>query len=220
MSGVMVISSIVSKQFHPDSFLATRGFCRDNGVLCEKTIHSAYMGVDKGLSGDVIRLTSMPRRKQPPGDAKSAALHAAGALHPHPEQVQDEAFLTHEFFDPRDRVQVKYEMLRRHRVDGQAVSEVARSFHVSRQAFYAAQGAFEADGLCGLLRQRPGPKRAHKCTEEILEFAEQLAPEELRAADIAEAVHERFGITVHPRSLKRALVRHKKKRLPRSSTST
>jgi hypothetical protein len=59
----------------------------------------------------------MRRRLRSREDPKAAALRAAGALHPHPEAVRDEAFTRHEFFDRRDRVQVKYEMLRRHRVD-------------------------------------------------------------------------------------------------------
>jgi hypothetical protein len=50
--------------------------------------------------------------KKPNRDPKSQALQQEGALHPHPEQVTDELFLTDEFFDPRDLVQVKYEMLR------------------------------------------------------------------------------------------------------------
>src|SRR2546422_7484698 len=40
---------------------------------------------------------------------KVAALRAAGALHPHPDAVDDEVFRGHDFFDRRDRVQVKYE---------------------------------------------------------------------------------------------------------------
>jgi len=51
-------------------------------------------------------------------DPKSRALQQAGSLHPHPEQVKDELFLTHPFFDPRDLVQVKYEMLRRVQSEG------------------------------------------------------------------------------------------------------
>ena len=45
-------------------------------------------------------------------DPKSQALRRQ-ALHPHPEHVTDDLFVTREFFDPRDVVQVKYEMLRR-----------------------------------------------------------------------------------------------------------
>lgn len=148
-------------------------------------------------------------------DPKSVALREAGALNAHPERVHDPVFAGHEFFDPRDRVQVKYEMLRRHRIDGQPVAEIARTFQLSRQAFYVAQDAFATQGLPGLLPQRPGPKGAHKCTEEILDFAEQWLANEASSSpqSMAEAVRQCFGATIHPRSLQRALARRKKKAL-------
>jgi transposase len=152
-------------------------------------------------------------------DPKSVALREVGALNAHPERVRDPAFAAHEFFDPRDRVQVKYEMLRRHRLEGQPVADVARTFQISRQAFYAAQDAFISQGLPGLLPQRPGPKGAHKCTEEILDFAEPWqAPDAQRPTQsLTDAIRERFGVTIHPRSLQRALARRKKKLLPGTS---
>jgi transposase len=157
----------------------------------------------------------MPRRRLPaPDDPKVTALRTAGALHPRPDAVRDEVFGRHEFFDRRDRVQVKYEMLRRHRVDERPVTEVASAFGVSRQAFYAAATAFTMAGLAGLLPRPRGPKRAHKCTDEILDFVEQHRVEDRTrsAADWAAAVRARFGVTLHPRSLARALVRRKKNR--------
>lgn len=163
----------------------------------------------------VIMVTIMPRRRAAgSSDPKEAALRATGALHPHPETVRDDAFLRDPFFDPRDRVQVKYEMLRRRRVDGRPVTEIAASFSVSRQAFYEAAGAFAAAGLPGLVRKRPGPQHAHKCTDEIVDFAAQWqAGEPERSAEsLAAAVAQRFHVTIHPRSLTRALERRKKKR--------
>jgi len=162
----------------------------------------------------VIIVTTMPRRPSTSQDAKAAALRAAGALHPHPDTVQDEAFLRHEFFDRRDRVQVKYEMLRRHRVEGRRVTQVAADFGVSRQAFYIAEAAFKTRGIPGLLPRRRGPKQAHKCTDEILDFTEKWRSEESadRRMGLVEAIERRFGVTIHPRSLDRALARRKKKR--------
>jgi len=152
------------------------------------------------------------RRPAAPEDPKVAALRDAGALHPRPDAIQDEAFGRHEFFDRRDRVQVKYEMLRRHRVDERSVTDVATAFGVSRQAFYVAEAAFTTGGLPGLLPRSRGPRRAHKCTDEILDFVEQHRVEEpaRSAASWAAAVQERFGVTIHPRSLTRALGRRKK----------
>jgi transposase len=153
-----------------------------------------------------------PRRPARSEDPKIAALQAARALHPHPAAVQDEAFASHEFFDRRDGVQVKYEMLRRHRVDGRPVTEVAAAFGVSRQAFYVTKTAFTAGGLPGLLPRPRGPKRAHKCTDAILDFVEQQRADDPArpAAAVAAAVRQRFGVAIHPRSLARALGRRKK----------
>ena len=103
-------------------------------------------------------------------------------------------------------------MLRAHDVDGRRVSEVARAFGTSRQALYAAAAAFQAQGIPGLLPRPRGPKRAHKCTDEILDFAEQWqAAETPEERSVVDAIHRRFGVTIHPRSLQRALARRTKK---------
>ena len=52
-----------------------------------------------------------------PLDSKGESLRQQGVLNPHPEKVADPLFHDSEFFDPRDLVQVKYEMLRRVRVE-------------------------------------------------------------------------------------------------------
>jgi hypothetical protein len=78
--------------------------------------------------------------KKPNRDPKSRALQQEGSLHPHPQQVTDELFLTHEFFDPRDLVQVKYEMLRRVQSEGEAVSHSAAHFGFPRSARFCPPG--------------------------------------------------------------------------------
>ena len=62
----------------------------------------------------------MARKRKP--DAKVAALAETRTLNPRPEAVRDEQFASSEFFDARDLVQVKYEMVRRVRVDGAPVT--------------------------------------------------------------------------------------------------
>jgi hypothetical protein len=58
----------------------------------------------------------MPARSksEPP---KVKALLEEGTLNPTPDKVRDPKFRENEFFDPRDLVQVKYEMLRRASVE-------------------------------------------------------------------------------------------------------
>ena len=103
-------------------------------------------------------------------DPKTRALRQEASLHPHPEQVTDELFSTQEFFDARDLVQVKYEMLRRVQSEGQTVSQAAANFGFSRPSFYQAQAAFQQGGLPALMPQKRGPKQAHKLTAEVLGF--------------------------------------------------
>src|SRR5437660_9981477 len=110
-------------------------------------------------------------------DPKSRALQQEGSLHPHPGQVNDELFLSHEFFDPRDLVQVKYEMLRRVQSDRQTVSQSAARFGFSRPSFYQAQAAFEQGGLPALMARKRGPKKAHKLTAEVPAFVRQAEQE-------------------------------------------
>ena len=148
-------------------------------------------------------------------DPKTEALRRQSALNAHAEDVTDPLFAGSNFFDARDLVQVKYEMLRRVRLDGRPITESASAFGFSRPSFYQAQSAFDLAGLGGLLPKKPGPRRAHKLSAEVVTFLEQLvqADASLRPADLVEGVLEQFGLRVHPRSIERALARPKKKLL-------
>ena len=103
---------------------------------------------------------------QSASDDKVRALRQYNSLNPHPERVRDESFLSNTFFDPRDLVQVKYEMLRRVRKDGLTVSESAARFGMSRPTWYQAQRAWQAGGLPALLPDTDSEERAaspHDC---------------------------------------------------------
>ncbi len=142
-------------------------------------------------------------------DPKVERLREERCLNARPEAVADERFRDSEFFDPRDLVQVKYEMVRRARVDGDAVARAVESFGFSRPSFYAAAAALDEGGLAGLVPARPGPRGAHKLTGEIVAFARQQleADASLRPGDLVEVIAQRFGVRVHPRSIERALAR-------------
>jgi hypothetical protein len=78
-------------------------------------------------------------------------------LNPHPEKVADATFLREEFFDARDAVQVKYEMVRAVVVDGDSVTEATTRFGYSRPAYYQALAALAQSGLAGLAATKPAP---------------------------------------------------------------
>jgi transposase len=155
-------------------------------------------------------------RNRSDANGKKHLLRRQGALNPHPEQVTDPLFGEHDFFDPQDLVQVKYEMLRRTRIEGRSRSEAAQTFGFSRPSLYKAQAAFEQEGLAGLLPRRRGPRGAHKLNEEVLDFLQRAMDQDdsLRTVDLVQLVEQRFGLRVHPRSVERALARRQKKRRP------
>lgn len=152
-------------------------------------------------------------RSKARGPAKLDALRQTGTLHPHPQLVTDPLFQDQPFFDARDLLQVKYELLRKVEVDGAPVSTAAAAFGLSRPSFYQARTVFETGGLAGLAPQKRGPRRAHKLSAEVLAFLGQLRVEQpaIRYEEMAERVRERFGFAVNPRSIERRL-RHEQKK--------
>ena len=146
-------------------------------------------------------------------DPKMEALRRQGSLNPHPEKVTDTLFQEVEFFDPRDLLQLKYEMLRRVLREGQPATHTPAAFGFSRTSFYQARRAFELGGLLALAPRRRGPRGAHKLTKEVMDFVEQTLGEDasLGGPALASLVERRFGVTVHPRSIERQLARRQKK---------
>jgi transposase len=147
-------------------------------------------------------------------DLKRETLGQFGVFHTSDEAVRDELFLGHEFFDPRDLIQVRYEMLRRVHLDGVSIRQAASDFGFSRTTFYQVQALFEQAGLPGLIPKRPGPRHAHKLSDEVLEFLLlqcEEASEPPRSDLLAELVYQEFGLSVHPRSIERAFSKHQKK---------
>src|SRR5271169_2640937 len=140
-------------------------------------------------------------------DAKLRTLQQQGALNPRPKEVRDELFRQDDFFDPRDLVQVKYEMLRRVQSEGKSVTDAAANFGFSRPSFYQALSAFEQDGLAGLVPHKRGPKQAHKLTDDVMAFIVDQRQKEpsVRPAELSRLIREHFGTTVHPRSIERRL---------------
>ena len=155
----------------------------------------------------------MARRDTGP-DPKEAALAETRCLNPHPEQVRDPAFLASDFFDARDAVQVKYEMVRKVKADGAPVTEAAAAFGYSRPAYYAAAAALERSGLEGLVPARPGPRgaaQAHRGDPRLGRGAAGRRPRRCARRSCRTGSRTAFGVRVHPRSVEKALARRRER---------
>ncbi len=156
----------------------------------------------------------MPRSK--PSDPKAEALRQQGTLHPAPESIADPRFASSDFFDARDLVQTRYEMLRRVRTEGHSVTSATAWYGVSRPTFYKLLAAFEREGLWGLLPHKRGPKGRHKLRPEVIALlqAAREAEPSVDTARLVALVQEHFDIDVHPRTVERALKAAVKKKRP------
>jgi transposase len=145
--------------------------------------------------------------------AKKKTLLASGTLNPHPEAVRSELFKM-DFFDPWDRAQVKYEMLRAHSVDGDPVAEACRQFGFSRESFYQIQGAFNELGFVSFLPGKRGRKGPVKLKGEVLEFALARKKEnsDMDPGQLATLIKERYGMEIHRTTVMRGM--KKKRRSP------
>jgi transposase len=145
--------------------------------------------------------------------AKRQALMGNGTLNKNADKVVDPRFRNMVFFDPDDLLQVKYEMLRSAQKEGVGVIKASEAFGLSRITFYKTEKAFKENGIFGLLPRKKGPRRAHKLTGKIMEFVGTLKDKkpDIKSEELAEEVRNRFGISVHKRSIERATHRSKKK---------
>lgn len=145
--------------------------------------------------------------------SKTEALRRSSAFNRHADRVSDPQFAEGEFFDARDLVQVKYEMLRRVREEGASVTDAAEAFGMSRFSFYQALAAFTEKGLPGLTSKKPGPRGRHKLTPEVVAFVREELEKEppVQMGDLPGLVREKFGLHVHRRTIERALADTQKK---------
>ncbi len=131
-------------------------------------------------------------------------LAAAKLAHPRHDAVTAALFNGEKpFFLPQDKVQVKYEMLRAHVVDGLNATQTAQIHGYSRAAFYLIVAAFEAQGMTGLVDGRRGRRGPLKLTPEIIEFIGG-ASTEVSSAQLVEQIERQFAVRVHRRTVERA----------------
>ena len=151
---------------------------------------------------------------KPRSSAKIDILRQQGTCNRHPEAVRHELFQCQDgaFFDARDLIQVKYEMLRLVAVEKESVTKAATAFGFSRPSFYEAQSALQRAGLAGLIPHKRGPRAAHKLTPRIMEFVQErrAAQPALRVTELVQLIEARFQVRVHPRSIERRLRSQKK----------
>ena len=144
---------------------------------------------------------------------KQDRVRKAGTLNRTPINVIDPMFVAGDFFDARDLLQVRYEMVRLVWIGQATLAQAAARFGVSRPTCFRMVKAFDSAGLQGLIPTPRGPRGPHKITPQMLRFVDDYKARHGRvgARRLVPLIEAEFGVRVHPRGLEKALERIQKK---------
>ena len=132
----------------------------------------------------------------------------AGGTQRDPEGTSRAVFVKHPaFFDACDELQVKYEMLRAHFLDGEPVTTVCAAFGYSRQTFYLLRDRLARRGLAGLRDARPGPVGPRTCTPAVVAFlrAQRADDPALPISVLLDRLQRTHGVRLHRRTVERVM---------------
>lgn len=140
-------------------------------------------------------------------EQKRHILKEARALNDHPERVRAPLFSRHPFFDPQDKVQVKYELLRSREVEGISLTEACRLYGFTRESYRHILARFREEGVRGLFERKRGRRGPVKATERVRAFlrAERQEQEELSVAELIERCERELGVRLSRRTVFRIL---------------
>ena len=129
------------------------------------------------------------------------------AWNPHPENVMAPLFGSDPFFDPEDKAQVKYEMLRRREIETAPLEVTCNEFGFTRESYRHLLERFRSEGMGGLFEHKRGRRTPLKTNDEVrrlLRIAHQedpaLSPEEL-----ARHCEQETGVALSRRTIYRVL---------------
>ena len=136
---------------------------------------------------------------------KEDTLKKTGCFNNNYENVSASIFKSALFFDKKDIVQVKYEMIRAVTKEEGSITEIADIYGFSRKSYYQINEAFETGGLYALIPKKTGPKKPHKLTPEVLEFIDSYlaSHKNAKAPEISARLETEKGVKIHPRTVYR-----------------
>lgn len=159
------------------------------------------------LHKDGYNIINIERRNYVKMPTKDETLKKNNCFNNNYEHVSADIFSATPFFDKRDIVQVKYEMVRAASNGEGSITGIADRFGFSRKSYYQISAAFDAGGLYALIPKKTGPKKAHKLNNAVQEFIESYLSNHrgAKASEIAAALEAEMTVQIHPRTIYRYL---------------
>lgn len=134
-------------------------------------------------------------------------LEKEGLLNQKPDRISHSLFKTHEFFDPLDILQVRYEMLRSAKIDSCSVAEVCRIFGFSREYYYKLGRMFSERGFVGLLGAPSGRRPLIALNQELVNFIihKKLEEPKLSGDNICKQIKKIYHVKCSTRTVERTI---------------
>lgn len=139
---------------------------------------------------------------------KRTILKSMGCFNRYADRVKSNLFKESTFFDPEDKIQVKYEMLRAVNIDGLSITDAAEAFGYSRETYYTVADNFRREGTIGLMDKEQGRRQPEKLVDEVVKYIIQERkkdPENNSGKILAEKVWKKFKIKLHEKTIYKAL---------------
>lgn len=138
---------------------------------------------------------------------KRHALQQIRAWNARPERVHSELFEAHPFFDPEDKAQVKYEMLRQRELENAPLVDTCRDFGFTRESYRQIIERFRSEGMAGLFERKRGRQQPLKLNDEVRQWLlnERDRDSTLTAEQLLERCEQQLGVRISRRSLYRVL---------------
>lgn len=139
--------------------------------------------------------------------SKRSALQQVRAWNPDPGHVKADRFATHPFFDPEDKAQVKYEMLRHREVERAPLEVSCREFGFTRESYRHLLERFRSEGMGGLFERKRGRRNPLKANDQVRRVLrhEHARDPSLGAEALARLCHEQSGVSISRRTVYRVL---------------
>ena len=136
---------------------------------------------------------------------KHKFLEKEGLLNHKPERVSFSLFHSHDFFDPLDLPQVRYELLRSARVEGFSVSKACELFGFSREYFYKLERSFLNKGYLAMIGAPAGRRPLLALNQELISFIvhRKLDETEPSAEDLRCEIQKIYKVECSKRTIER-----------------
>lgn len=136
---------------------------------------------------------------------RAEAMMANGTYNAGHEAVRADQFSHGVFFDARDAVQVKYEMVRSVARRELTVTAASALYGLSRQTCHKCLRAVEREGIAGLMPKKRGPKDGYKFGADAKRYVDGYLLDHPDAGngEVAAALKADTGVDVHSRTIAR-----------------